>query len=427
MVIRERKKESQSGKRFLMKPGDKIPSEFSHGQFPLWRYMTPVTNPTLKDKINFQESLVQSDLDLSEVGVKNISEIFNRQIRTGLHPGAQLVVLKAGQIVVDRFGGYIDTSKTTPVTPETRFLTFSVTKPLTSACVFRLIDKGLIKLDSPVGEYWPEFSCNGKEEITIRQVLLHQSGLPKRGIVNQIINISNLEKISGYLAEQKPEFQPGTKTAYQYLNFGFILGEVVNRVSGLRIDDYLKREFLNPMAIRHTSMSVAESEPDAYAQLCSGTLDHQLVAGIFNLPSVRKAVIPAASLHSTARELAIFFQMLLNEGEYAGERYLESETVQFATSLGYEGFDESISRETRWGYGFSLGGEHTINPDIPDGMGYGSSVDTFGHFGQRTSMVWADKRTRLVVAFLCNRFLSSLDYKIRLKEISDAVWDMVKV
>ena len=92
--------------------------------------------------------------------------------------------------------------------------------------------------------------------------------------------------------------------------------------------------------------------------------------------------------------------MLLNDGEYAGERYLKPETVQFATSLGYEGFDESINRVTRWGYGFSLGGEHTINPDIPDGMGYGSSLDTFGHFGQRTSMVWADKRTRLVV-ILC--------------------------
>jgi CubicO group peptidase (beta-lactamase class C family) len=297
---------------------------------------------------------------------------------------------------------------------------------LTSACIFRLIDQGLIELDSPVGNYWREFSCNGKEEITIRDVLLHQSGLPKRGLVNQIMNISNLEKISGELAAQKPEYQPGTKTAYQYLNFGFILGEVVNRVSGLRVDDYLETEFLNPMKISNTCMSVLEPEVELCAQLSSGTLDHQLVASIFNLSKVRQAVIPAASVHSTARELGIFFQMLLNGGKYAGKRYLEAETVQFATSLGYEGYDESINRVTRWGYGFSLGGEHIINPDIPDGMGYGSSLDTFGHFGQRTSMVWADKRTSLVVVFLCNRFLSSTDYKIRLKEISDVVWDVVR-
>jgi CubicO group peptidase (beta-lactamase class C family) len=137
-------------------------------------------------------------------------------------------------------------------------------------------------------------------------------------------------------------------------------------------------------------------------------------------------VIPAASLHSNARDLAEFFQMLLNEGGYAGQRYLEPETVQLATSLGYEGFDESIKKVTRWGYGFSIGGEHALNPDLPDGMGYGSSLDTFGHFGQRTSMAWADKRTGLVVVFLCNRFLSSLDYKNRLREISDTVWDLVE-
>jgi CubicO group peptidase (beta-lactamase class C family) len=97
-----------------------------------------------------------------------------------------------------------------------------------------------------------------------------------------------------------------------------------------------------------------------------------------------------------------------------------------ATSLAYEGFDESIKRVTRWGYGFSIGGEHKLNPDIPDGMGYGSSLATFGHFGQRTSMAWADKRAGLVVVFLCNRFLSSTDYKIRLREISNSVWDAME-
>ena len=100
--------------------------------------------------------------------------------------------------------------------------------------------------------------------------------------------------------------------------------------------------------------------------------------------------------------------MFLNEGFYAGKKYLQPESINLATSLAYEGIDESLGRTTRWGYGFHIGGDHKLNPTLPDGMGYRSSVNTFGHFGQRTSMAWADKSTRLVVVFLCNRFLSGI-------------------
>lgn len=370
--------------------------------------------------------MTDSNTGISTDGIKYVSEVFDRQLQEGLHPGAQLVVLKNGGVVLDRCGGYTGTSMEHQVTPDTRFLTFSITKPFTSACVFKLIDEKLVDLDAPVGYYWPEFSCQGKEGITIKQVMLHQAGLPNRGLVNQIINISNWEKLTLNIARQKPQFAPGSKTAYHYLNFGFILGEVIRRVVGMPIDEYLKNEFLIPLGFSNTSMRVSEFSSKSYARLCSGTIDHQLVVGVFNLTKVRTAVIPAASLHSNARELAIFFQMLLNDGKYAGMRFLKQETVQLAISLGYEGFDDSLGRNTRWGYGFCLGGDRTLHPELPDGMGKGSNVDTFGHYGQRTSMAWADKRTGTVVIFLCNRFLSSLDYKIRLQEISDAVWDAIE-
>ncbi|UCF29119.1 MAG: beta-lactamase family protein, partial [Chloroflexota bacterium] len=233
--------------------------------------MSVVKIPSYTDKINFKESHDLSGSGVTEDSVKRISEVFDRQIKAGLHPGAQLVVLKNGRVIVDQYGGYTDTRKSVPVTPTTKFLTFSVTKPLTSACIFKLVDESKVTLDSHVGEYWPEFACNGKEEITIRQVLLHQSGLPVRGFVNQLLNISNTEKISGYLAGQKPEFQPGTKTAYQYLNFGFILGEIIKRVSGKPVDDFLREKYLRPMGINNTSMNISEPEDDGYAKLCSGT------------------------------------------------------------------------------------------------------------------------------------------------------------
>ena len=363
--------------------------------------------------------------DIRNNKIENVRKVFYRQIQDGLHHGAQLVVHRFGEILIDEAAGFTDKSEKSPITPETSFLTFSLTKPYTSACIFKLIEEKEINLEDPVGSYWSEFSCQGKEEMTIKQVLLHQSGLPKNRLVYQLLNSPNWKKIVDDLAQQKPVFSPGTKTSYQLLNFGFILGEIVRRVTGSPIDKFLWDQFLEPLGLPLTTMRVYDFEDEQFAPLSSGTLDHQVVAWIFNSKRIRSSLIPAASLHSTAREMAIFYQMLLNNGEYGGKRYLESETISLATSLGFEGFDESIGRKTRWGYGFFLGGDHILHPEYLDGMGRCSSLDTFGHYGQRNSMVWADKRTGLVVVFLCNRFQSSDDNKIRLQQISNAIWDAI--
>lgn len=379
-------------------------------------------NPSLCQPIEFDGQVPQSLDGISTDGVKNIITVFERQIDDELHPGAQLVVLRNGHVVVDLYGGYTDLGKRQLVNQESPFMAFSITKPLISACVFRLIDNGQIELDAPVEEYWPEYGTKGKEKTTIRQVLLHQAGIPRRGLLYQIKNVSDWEKVTQNIANQKSVYPPGSKTAYHTLNFGYILGEIVRRVSGRPIEEYLNTEFLIPMGLHHTDLKIKDLQDKSYPHLYSGTIGHQFVAWLFNSPNFRQAVIPASSLHSTARDLAIIFQMFLNEGFYAGKKYLQPESINLATSLAYEGIDESLGRTTRWGYGFHIGGDHELNPTLPDGMGYRSSVNTFGHFGQRTSMAWADKSARLVVVFLCNRFLSGIDYKKRLQEISDAVW-----
>jgi CubicO group peptidase (beta-lactamase class C family) len=285
------------------------------------------------------------------------------------------------------------------------------------------MDQGLLSLGSKVADFWPAFGSHGKSAITIRQVLLHQAGLPRRGFFNQILHLEDWDRIIHNLANQTPEYPPGEKTAYHTLNFGYILGEVIRRVSGIHVDEFLRSELTLPLGLDNTSMTVSDSNQNTCTRLSSGTIDQHPVAILYNSSKLRQSVIPGGSLHTTARDLAIFYQMLLNEGRYAGKNYLRSETVRLATSLGFEGFDASYGRLTRWGFGFNLGGEHELNPEIPDGMGAGSSIETFGHFGQRTSMAWADKRERLVVVFLCNRFLSHLGYKHRLRSISDAAWE----
>ena len=160
-------------------------------------------------------------LKLSDASLENIKSVFTHQIDRGLHHGAQLVIHRHGEVLVDLSAGFGDAHQRRPITLDTKFLTFSLTKPFTSACIFKLVEENEIHLDDAIGFYWPEFSRQGKEGITIKQVLLHQSGLPKNRLVYQILNSRNWEKIVADLAGQKPDFLPGTRIAYQLLNFGF--------------------------------------------------------------------------------------------------------------------------------------------------------------------------------------------------------------
>jgi CubicO group peptidase (beta-lactamase class C family) len=145
----------------------------------------------------------------------------------------------------------------------------------------------------------------------------------------------------------------------------------------------------------------------------------------FNVPIVRGAIIPAASLNSTARDLATFYQMLLNSGRYAGQQFLRTETITAATRLGYEGMDETIKYPVRWAHGFSLGGKLNVNPDEVCGMGQKSTIHTFGHFGMASSMAWADPDADITVAFTCNRLIEDKQANLRWQELSDAVWDSI--
>jgi CubicO group peptidase (beta-lactamase class C family) len=265
-------------------------------------------NPSLHSPIEFNHEENGIVTGFSLEGVKRISRVFDRQVKSGHHPGAQLVVIRNGRVVLDRWGGYSDSVKKRFVTPETPFLTFSITKPFTSMCVFKLFEEHILDLDAKVADYWHEFGKYGKEDITIRHVLLHQAGLPRRGLINQFLNISDWGKLTKHLENQRPKNSPGRETAYHFLNFGFILGEIVRRVTGKSIDEYLIKEFLFPLGLSNTSMKIHSLYGEAHAHLYSGTLDHHHVAWLFNLPGVRKALIPAASLHSTARNLGIFFK-----------------------------------------------------------------------------------------------------------------------
>jgi CubicO group peptidase (beta-lactamase class C family) len=356
--------------------------------------------------------------------LERIREVFESQLERGLHPGAQLVVRHRGRVLLDLAAGTADLRRKDPVTPNTPFLGFSVSKPFTALCVHQLIEAGRIEMDAPVAEYWPEFGCKGKETATIRHVFLHQAGIPSRGLYRQILHWPRWEWVIRNVARLPAEYPPGSRTAYHLVNFGFILGEVVRRVSGLPVDEYLHRHFLQPMGLKDTFLGLPAGERHRAAGLYPGSPETRNAVLVFRHPWVRSAVLPAATLNTTARDLGVFYQMLLNEGELDGKRYLQPETVHAATQLGVEGMDATLGVSMRWAYGFHLGGL-SLDGQAEYMMGSGSTMETFGHFGMGTCQAWADWRTGTAASFTCNQMLFRLESRRRWMEINDAVWEAV--
>jgi CubicO group peptidase (beta-lactamase class C family) len=290
---------------------------------------------------------------------------------------AQLCVLRDGEVVFERaVGAEIDQP----------FLLFSAGKPLTAMLVHRLAGQGLFQLDDPVARYWPEFAEQGKDAITIRQVLQHRAGIPYgKSLPLDAVLAPNWDRSVRALAEARPRFAPGAVPAYHVLSFGFLLGEVVQRATGEPFREVLRREVLEPLGMSRTRLGgPGPSVPMA------GWLGVRKV--IFNQGFFREAPIPAATVIGTARDLAVFYQAMLDDPASAEARTPSSDGE----------VDRVLRVPIRWSQGFQLGGP-VRGPARHRPMGRGSSPLAFGHNGSNACLGWADPTRRLVVAYLTNR------------------------
>jgi CubicO group peptidase (beta-lactamase class C family) len=340
-----------------------------------------------------------------------------------LHTAAQIVVLRDGKVLVDHAEGTGQYAGTDAHTP---FLQFSVSKVFTGLCVHKLIEEGRIELDAPVAKYWPEFGYGGKETATIRHVFLHQAGIPAPHRDRQVLIWPFWPLVTHDVARTPAQFSPGSMVGYHLVNYGFILGEVVRRVTGLQIEEYFRRTFAAPLQLRDTWLRLPKEQLHRTPRL---SWDHPALrnaATLFNLPAFRTARIPAAGMHSTARDLATVFQMLLDQGGCQDRQILRPETVDFATSSGFNGWDSCLKSQMNWGHGFILGG---VKGDMTElrslTLGGPSTERTFAGLGLGTCMVWADKDARLVTAFTCNGMQGNEICSSRWSRISNAVWEEV--
>lgn len=375
-------------------------------------------------EITFGLEVDPETVDMTRRGVNRIVALFEQHFADGQHPASQLVVIRHGQVVLDRTLGILRTGRFESVKPTTPFLTFSCTKPLTGVCLHQLVEKGDVDLDVPIATYWPEFGQKGKETATLRHALLHQAGVPTRGLYFQIPTWWNWERVTQHVADLPAEYEPGTKTAYHTVNYGFIIGEVVRRVTGRPIEAYMRDEIFEPLGMENAYLGLPRHETDRAAEVYWGVSDQRNVVLLFR--QARYSVMPAASLNASAQDLALFYQMMLNGGSYKGHQVLSPETVKTITQVGYAGYDHTLDMYTKWGLGFEVGGPRP--PEYADqyiSLGSKSGPSSFGHPGQRSCNAWADAEQGLICIYLTNRLIDVNENNRRWQGMSDAVWDAI--
>jgi CubicO group peptidase (beta-lactamase class C family) len=339
--------------------------------------------------------------------------------RAGLHPAIQLCIRRRGEILIDRAIGYArgagpDDSASTPkvpITTETPFNAFSASKAITAMVIHLLDQRHLLHLDDPVAEYIPEFAAQGKRWITIRHILTHRAGIPN--IPPEAMRLELLaqpDEVLRILCDSKPTSRAGRRLAYHAISGGFVLGEVVRRVTGDDIRTVLGREILQPLGFRWMNYGVHPRHVDSVAlNYFTGMpilppaswlfrrflgVDFERVAELGNDPRYLSGIIPSGNIVTTANELSRFYQMLLNGGELDGVRVFEPRTVRRAVSeQSYLEFDLSLIMPVRYGMGFMLGGQYLsfYGPD---------TMHAFGHIGFINIVSWADPERRITVALM---------------------------
>ncbi|MET7699610.1 serine hydrolase domain-containing protein [Streptomyces sp. NPDC005485] len=333
--------------------------------------------------------------------------------------GAAVTVTLDGESVVDLWGGWADAARTRPWQRETLVNVWSTSKGPTALCAHILADRGLLDFDAPVATYWPEFAAAGKESVLVRHLLSHRAGLAGLREPHTAAQLYDWELTVKRLAEQEPWWEPGTRSGYHALTYGFLVGEVVRRVSGLLPGAFLEREVTGPLGIDftiglpekeagraaelvHPPAAETSEQAAVFAQLAPAALAalaNPLVgAAEANTPGWRAAEIPAANGHATARAVAALYGVFAGRGTYDGrqvlspaaaERVREGQGACRDLVLG-----AGFAHETEVGLGLWLSG--------PNGS-YGPNPRAFGHDGFGGSCGLADPEARVSLGYVMNR------------------------
>jgi len=345
-------------------------------------------------------------------------EVLEALLASGDEVGGAVAVVHHGALVVNLWGGFRDRARSAPWAENTLACAFSTTKGITATCALMAAERGLLDLDAPVAELWPEFAAHGKVRIPVRQLLNHRSGLVGFHEPFPRERFYDWDAVTVRLAAEQPWWEPGTRHGYHARTFGFLVGEVLKRATGDSVGAWLQREIARPLGL---DMHIGLHEPDlarcaeivparvraggrvalppegtelmramndASTPTGAAFQNPSLGAGYMNSPEFRTAELPAMNGHATAVSLAMVYDALMS-GRLLAPAWLERATL--TESLGT---DEVLRSVTRFGLGFLLGSE---------GLRLACGEHAFGHPGAGGSIAFADPEHGFGFAWLMNQ------------------------
>lgn len=348
-----------------------------------------------------------------EPGFEQVRKAFVANFERRGDLGASVCVYRDGRPVVDLWGGVADATAGTAWERDTIVTVFSMTKGASAIVANLLVERGLLDPDAPVATLWPEFAAGGKAQVTIGDALAHRAGLPR--IDRPLTRAEALawDPVVAAIAAQEPVWEPGTAHGYHMRSFGWIVGELVRRVTGRTLGEFFAAEIAEPAAVDFHIGLPAEHEPRVARLVMPGPAFHDAIAALpddllltsvltgpsghfcydemWNTRELRAIELPSSNGVGNARAVARLYAHLVGDG-VDGRRILSPATVERATQVRSRGADRVILVDTAFGLGFML------PPALPTPVGPRS----FGHGGAGGSASWADPDAGIAVAYAMN-------------------------
>ncbi|MEU8250428.1 serine hydrolase domain-containing protein [Nonomuraea sp. NPDC048916] len=359
-----------------------------------------------------------------------------QNLASGEELGASLVLDIDGDIVIDLWGGFRDQARTTAWDEHTITNVWSTTKAVTSLAALMLVDRGELDVHAPVATYWPEFAANGKQDVEVRHLLSHTSGVSGLAQPAVVEDLYDWERSTARMAAQPPWWTPGSASGYHAANFGHLIGEVVRRVSGKSLRRFVAEEIAGPLGADF-QIGAAEKDwgrianvippPPLPFDLSALGPDSVVVktftgpvldAGFANTPAWRQADMGGLNGHGNARSVARVLSAVARGGEVDGVRLLGRKTIDLIFDEQANGVDLVLGVPLRWGIGYGLPQRDTI-AWIPD-----ERICFWGGWGG--SMIIMDLDRRMTISYMMNRMAPGIIGSDRSAAYGQAVYDALR-
>jgi CubicO group peptidase (beta-lactamase class C family) len=348
---------------------------------------------------------------MSSSGLRNATNLLETGIRDGEITAASILVARRGKVVLHRgFGRLSRANDAAPVQPDSVYLLASITKPVTGCAVMMLVERGSVALNDPVNRYLPDFRGGEKDKVAVRDLLAHTSGLPDMLPENTALRRAHAPLSAFVEGVYKTPLLYPPGTSFRYQSMGTLLaGTIVEKVTGIRLRDFLKREIFEPLGMQSSALGLGDlriaDTVQSWVSPQSNPADTERFGP--NSPYWRDMGHPWGGMHSTVTDLARLLTVVLNGGTWEGKRLFSPATVRAMIS------DQNGRIGAPWGLGWALGRSQAWNF-----FGDLVSARTFGHAGATGTVAWADPESGVICVILTDRVVNEGSL---LRQVSNAV------